>query len=92
MNAQHKKDLMARVAAEINAADVLQIAREVGMPVTLTEAAELLNDEARAKAMWKHMVAAAHDYIAATLEARRHRAWWEQAAGHEAEKEARFDA
>ena len=67
----------AKVTAEISATDVMQLASEVGMPITPEEAADLLRNEVRARGMWKHMIEAGRDYIAASLEVRRHRAWWD---------------
>jgi len=45
-----------RVTAEITTADVLRIAREVGMPVSAKEAQLFLRDGSRAHRMWKQMV------------------------------------
>ena len=81
----------AKVTAEISATDVMQLASEVGMPITPEEAAELLRNEIRARGMWNHMVQAGRDYIAATLESRRHRAWWQLACDKEP-VEDRYDA
>jgi 6-phosphogluconate dehydrogenase len=81
----------AKVTAEISATDVMQLASEVGMPITPEEAAELLRHEVRARGMWNHMIQAGRDYIAASLESRRHRAWWELSC-HQDNAEERYDA
>ncbi len=80
----------AKVVAEISASDVMQLASDVGMPITPEEAADLLTSEVRARGMWNHMMQAGRDYIAASLEVRRQRAWWDRSCGRD-EKE-RFDA
>lgn len=92
MTWNQEQALKARVMAEINVADVMQFAREIGMPITLDEAAELLADAAQSKGLMQHMMDAGRDYLAATLEARRHRAWWETACGHETAAQERYDA
>ena len=81
----------AKVTAEISATDVMQLASEVGMPITPEEAADLLRNEIRARGMWKHMIEAGRDYIAASLEARRHRAWWQVSCDKEPVEE-HYDA
>lgn len=87
-----KRFWTAKVIAEISAADVMQLANEVGMPVTAAEAADLLNNELRSLGMRNHMLAAGRDYIAASLESRRQRAWWDRSCGKSEDEEARFDA
>jgi len=82
----------AKVIAEISAADVMQLASEVGMPVTPAEAADLLNNELRSRGMRNHMLAAGRDYLAASLESRRQRAWWDRSCGKGENKNVRFDA
>ena len=83
----------AKVTAEISATDVMQLASEVGMPITPEEAADLLRNEVRARGMWNHMMQAGKDYIAASLEVRRHRAWWQLSCDkEEAAVEERYDA
>ena len=82
----------AKVTAEISATDVMQLASEVGMPITPEEAAELLRNEVRARGLLKHMIQAGRDYIAASLETRRHRAWWELSCDRESSLEERYDA
>ena len=82
----------AKVTAEISATDVMQLASEVGMPITPEEAAELLRNEVRARGMLKHMLQAGRDYIAASLETRRHRAWWELSCDRESSLEESYDA
>jgi len=81
----------AKVTAEISATDVMQLASEVGMPITPEEAAELLRNEFRARGMWNHMIQAGKDYIAASLETKRHRAWWELSCQKDPLEE-RYDA
>ena len=82
----------AKVIAEISVADVVRFANEVGMPVTPAEAADLLNNELRTQGMRDHMLAAGRDYLAASLESRRQRAWWDRSCGRNEDGEARFDA
>ena len=81
----------AKVTAEISATDVMQLASEVGMPITPEEAAELLRNEIRARGMWNHMIQAGKDYIAASLEVKRHRAWWQLSCSKDPVEE-RYDA
>ena len=82
----------AKVTAEISATDVMQLSSEVGMPITPEEAADLLRNEVRARGMWNHMIQAGRDYIAASLEVRRHRAWWDLSCSKDAASEERYDA
>ena len=81
----------AKITAEISATDVMQMASEVGMPITPEEAAALLRNEIRARGMWNHMIQAGRDYIAASLESRRHRAWWQVSCDQDPVEE-RYDA
>jgi len=83
----------AKVTVEISTTEVMQLAEEVGMPLSPAEIADFLNNEVRAKGMWNHMMQAGRDYIAASLETRRHRGWWEHSCGKTAEsEEKRYDA
>ncbi len=81
----------AKVTVEIGSEDVLRLAEEIGMPLTAVEVADFLNDEVRAKGMWQHMMSAGRDYIAANIESRRHRAWWDLSCRTN-DFDGRFDA
>jgi hypothetical protein len=63
-------DSQGKVTAEITTLDVLTIARDAGVPLTESEAAELLRDGAAAHLMWKQMIEAGRSFIAGTLAAR----------------------
>jgi len=67
-----------KVTAEITTEDVLRVAREVGLPVSPSEAAHLLKDGALAHATWKHMMEAGRQFIAESLEAQRLNVWWNE--------------
>ena len=83
----------AKVTVEISTADVMQLAQEVGMPLSPAEIADFLSNEVRAKGMWNHMMQAGRDYVAASLESKRHRAWWDLSCGRPARSEdERFDS
>jgi len=81
-----------RVTAEITTADVLRIAREVGMPVSTKEAELFLRDGSRAHRMWKQMVEAGRQYIAEALEAERCDLWWSEISGSADEVPQEYDA
>lgn len=81
-----------RVTAEITTSDVLRIAREVGLPVSVKEAEIFLRDGARAHRMWKQMVDAGRQYIAEALETERHDLWWSEISGEPGEGPEGYDA
>lgn len=62
--------MLEKVIAEITPAEVERIAREMGRPVSASEAAALLRDGAGAHIMWKHMMEAGRKYIVRVLETR----------------------
>ena len=90
MNAE-QKFWNAKVTVEISSEEVLRFAEEIGMPLTAVEVAQFLSSEVRAKGLWTHMMSAGRDYLAATIESQRHRAWWDLATADEGTEE-RYDA
>ncbi|MBV9608485.1 MAG: hypothetical protein JO187_02915 [Acidobacteria bacterium] len=54
----------------------MTIALEVGQPVSPAQAAEFLRDGELAHKMWKQMVEAARQFVAASLGAEQPRTWW----------------
>ena len=62
----HKKD-RDRVMAEITLAHLLRLAQEQGCSVSREQARVFLNEEGRAYEMWKHMMQAGEEFIAASL-------------------------
>lgn len=68
--------IMDKVTVEITADDVMMIALELGQPVSPAQAVEFLRDGERAHRMWKQMVEAARQYVAASLGAEQSRTWW----------------
>ena len=61
-----KKD-RERVMAEITISYVLRLASEQGCSVSREQARVFLNEEGRAYEMWKHMMEAGEEFIAASL-------------------------
>ena len=61
-----KKD-RERVMAEITISYVLRLASERGCSVSREQARVFLNEEGRAYQMWKHMMQAGEEFIAASL-------------------------
>jgi hypothetical protein len=61
-----KKD-RERVMAEITISYVLRLASEQGCSVSREQARVFLNEEGRAYEMWKHMMQAGEEFIAASL-------------------------
>jgi hypothetical protein len=61
-----KKD-RERVIAEITLSHLMRLGNEQGCPVSREQALSFLNQEERAFEMWKHMMQAAEDFIAASL-------------------------
>ena len=53
--------------AEITLAHLLWLAQEQGCSVTREQARLFLNEEGRAYEMWKHMMQAGEEFIAASL-------------------------
>ncbi len=90
MNAE-KNFWTAAVKVEISSEEILRFAEEIGMPMSAAEAADFLNNEVRSKGMWQHMMSAGRDYIAASIESRRHRAWWDLSCRTD-DFEERYDA
>jgi hypothetical protein len=56
-----------RVIAEITLSHLLRLGNEQGCPVSRERALAFLNQEGRAFEMWKHMMQAAEEFIAASL-------------------------
>ena len=81
-----------RVTAEITTSDVLRIAREVGMPVSVKEAELFLRDGSRAHRMWKQMIEAGRQYVAEALESERQDLWWSEIAGDPGRETEEYDA
>jgi hypothetical protein len=90
MNAEHTF-WNAKVTVEISSEEVSRFAEEIGMPMDPVEVADFLNNEVRARGLWNHMMAAGRDYLAASIESRRHRAWWDHSCSPD-KKEERYDA
>ena len=61
-----KKD-RERVIAEITLSHLIRLGNEQGCPVSRQQALAFLNQEGRAFEMWKHMMQAAEEFIAASL-------------------------
>ena len=61
-----KKD-RERVITEITLSHLLRLGNEQGCPVSRHQALAFLNQEGRAFEMWKHMMQAAEEFIAASL-------------------------
>ncbi len=62
--------MLDKVIAEITPAEVERIAREMGHPMSASDAAALLRDGAGAHLMWKHMMEAGRKYIVRVLQTR----------------------
>ena len=56
-----------RVVAEISLGHVIEIAREIGRPLTQEEALHFLNHDGHAYAMWTRMMQAGEKYLKSTL-------------------------
>ncbi len=61
-----KKD-RERVTAEITLSHLMRLGNEQGCPVSREQALAFLNQQGRAFEMWKYMMQAAEDFIAASL-------------------------
>ena len=61
-----KKD-RERVIAEVTLSHLIRLADEQGRPVSRQQALKFLNEEGQAFEMWKHMMQAAEEFIAASL-------------------------
>lgn len=61
-----------RVVAEITLPHLVQLAEEIGIPMTREAAITFLNQDGRAYDMWKRMMQAGEDYIKLSLRNERH--------------------
>ena len=56
-----------RVVAEITLPHLVQLAEEIGLPLSREDAITFLNQDGRAYDMWKRMMQAGEDYIKLSL-------------------------
>jgi hypothetical protein len=62
-----KKCWRERVTAEITVAHLVEFARETGSELSLQQAANFLNENGHAYAMWMHMMRAGEEFIKASI-------------------------